>query len=44
MYAAHSPITMVIFGGFHFVVIAGGLYLLYTISKSLKQIAKNLEK
>ncbi|HWR40556.1 MAG TPA: hypothetical protein VN611_13740 [Patescibacteria group bacterium] len=44
MYAAHSPIAMVVFGGFHFIVVAGGLYLLYTISRSLKQIAGSLGK
>lgn len=33
-----------LFGGVHIVVAAGGLYLLYSISKSLKRIADSLEK
>lgn len=33
-----------LFTGVHIVVVVGGLYLLYSISKSLKRIADSLEK
>lgn len=34
----------IVFSGIHIIVAAGGLYLLYNISKSLKCIAGSLDK
>ena len=39
----HFPAGL-IFGGFHLVIVAGSMYLLYCVSKSLKRIAASLEK
>lgn len=40
----HIPYGIIAFQIFHVAVVGGGLYLLYSISKSLKRIADNLDK
>lgn len=40
----HVPYGIVAFQIFHIVVVGGGLYLLYSIAKSLKRIADKLDK
>ncbi|HWR42015.1 hypothetical protein [Sporomusa sp.] len=40
----HFPYGIAVFSVLHVVVVGGGLYLLYSIAKSLKRIADRLEK
>jgi len=40
----YFPYGMAVFSALHVVVVGGGLYLLYSISKSLKRIAEKIEK
>lgn len=40
----HLPYGIIAFQVFHVAVVGGGLYFLYSISKSLKRIANNLDK
>jgi len=40
----HFPYGMAVFSTFHIVVVVGGLYLLHSISKSLKRIANKIDK
>ncbi|MDF2570213.1 MAG: hypothetical protein K0R55_1817 [Sporomusa sp.] len=40
----HFPYSIAVFSLLHVVVVGGGLYLLYSISKSLHRIADRLDK
>ncbi|WP_371380975.1 hypothetical protein [Sporomusa aerivorans] len=44
MYGHHFPYGIAVVSLLHIAVAGGGLYLLYSIAKSLKRIADRLEK